>query len=129
MKRIATVFLLILFSCLMAVPSFAQAPLAEDAHSSDTDIAALYALVVGNAIKRHWKFPVSPEAPNIKATVEIFIAEDGRILSSKLLNSSDNSLFDESALHAIQETQFVAKPISERYRRLRIIFNSQEPSE
>ncbi|XXJ19820.1 energy transducer TonB [Desulfovibrio caledoniensis] len=129
MKWITTVSSLILFSCLMAVPSFAQAPIAEDTHSSDRDISAFYALVVANAIRRHWQYPVFPEDPNIKATVEITIAEDGKILSSKLLNSSDNSLFDYSVLHAIRKTEFVAKPINERYRRLRIIFNSQETSE
>ena len=62
-------------------------------------------------------------------TVEIVLDKEGKILSSKVLESSNNPEFDSSALRAIRETEYVERPRTERDKVLRINFNSQELSE
>jgi len=91
-------------------------------------LTEVYTLKVGLAIKKNWTFAVTRDV-NLRAVVEISIAEDGEILSSKIVESSDNSLFDTSTLQAVKNTEYVTKPPTERERRIWINFNSQELSE
>jgi len=108
----------------MVVSSFAQAPQSEDSPASD-----LYAVVLANAIQRNWYYPVIKEAPNLATSVDITTGEDGKILSSTIVKSSNNPEFDRSVLRAIERTEFVEKPRTERDRLIHIIFNSKESPE
>jgi colicin import membrane protein len=124
MKWIAAVFLSFALCCLVVVSSFAQMPQSEDSPASD-----LYAVVLANAIQRNWYYPVIKEAPNLATSVDMTIGEDGKILSSTIVKSSNNPEFDRSVLHAIELTEFVEKPRTERDRLIHIIFNSKESPE
>ena len=66
---------------------------------------------------------------NLLVTVEIVLEANGKIVSSRVIESSNNPEFDNSALRAIRETEYVEKPRTNRDRVLRINFNSQELSE
>jgi colicin import membrane protein len=92
-------------------------------------LSEVYALIVGTAIKKNWRFPTFSGEANFFASVEIVLEDDGKIISSKVIESSNNPEFDSSALRAIKETEYVEKPRTHRDRVLRINFNSQELSE
>jgi len=92
-------------------------------------LSEVYALIVGTAIKKNWRFPTFSGEANLFASVEIVLEGDGKIISSKVIESSNNPEFDSSALRAIKETEYVEKPRTDRDRILRINFNSQELSE
>ena len=92
-------------------------------------LSEVYALIVGAAIKKNWRYPAFAGEANLLATIEITLDEDGKILSSKVLQPSNNPEFDSSALRAIKETEYVEKPRTVRDRVIRINFNSQELAE
>lgn len=92
-------------------------------------LSEVYALIVGTSIKKNWRYPSFSGESNLLVTVEIALDKQGKILSSKVIESSNNPEFDNSALRAIKETEYVEKPRTDRDRILRINFNSQELSE
>lgn len=92
-------------------------------------LSEVYALIVGSAIKKNWRYPSFAGEANLLAVVEIVLEADGRIVSSKVLEPSGNPEFDNSTLRAIRETEYVERPRTDRDRVLRINFNSQELSE
>ena len=92
-------------------------------------LSEVYALIVGAAIKKNWRYPSFAGDTNIRATVEIELSADGRILSSKLVESSGVAEFDNSTARAVKETEFVEPPRTERDKIIRINFNSQELGE
>lgn len=92
-------------------------------------LSEVYALMVGTAIKKNWRYPSFSGESNLVVSVEIVLDADGKILSSKVVESSNNPEFDNSALRAIRETEYVEHPRTKRDRVLRINFNSQELSE
>jgi len=92
-------------------------------------LSEVYALIVGSAIKKHWRYPSFAGEANLVVSVEISLDADGKILSSKIIESSNNPEFDSSALRAIKETENVEKPRTKRDRVIHINFNSQELSE
>ena len=92
-------------------------------------LSEVYALIVGTAIKKNWRYPSFAGEANLVVTVEMVLDKDGKILSSKVIESSNNPEFDNSALRAIRETEVVERPRTDRDRVLRINFNSQELSE
>ncbi|WP_285905910.1 TonB family protein [Pseudodesulfovibrio pelocollis] len=96
---------------------------------SGSGLSEVYALIVGTAIKRNWRYPSFAGEANMVVTVEIILDGEGRILSSRVTQSSNNPEFDSSALRAIKETEIVERPRTDRDRVLRINFNSQELSE
>ncbi|WP_316900300.1 TonB family protein [Pseudodesulfovibrio indicus] len=96
---------------------------------SGSGLSEVYALIVGAAIKKNWRYPAFAGEANLLATIEITLDEDGKILSSKVLQPSNNPEFDSSALRAIKETEYVEKPRTVRDRVIRINFNSQELAE
>ena len=96
---------------------------------SGSGLSEVYALMVGTAIKENWRYPSFSGEANLVVTVEIVLDKEGKILSSKVLESSNNPEFDSSALRAIRETEYVERPRTERDKVLRINFNSQELSE
>ncbi|MUM78138.1 TonB family protein [Pseudodesulfovibrio sp. F-1] len=96
---------------------------------SGSGLSEVYALIVGSAIKKNWRYPSFAGETNMVVTVEISLDGEGRILSSRVIQSSNNPEFDSSALRAIRETESVERPRTDRDRVLRINFNSQELSE
>lgn len=97
--------------------------------TSGSGLSEVYALIVGTAIKKNWRYPSFAGEANIVASVEIVLASDGRILEYKVVAPSGNAVFDNSALQAIKQTEYVERPRTERDRVLVINFNSQELSE
>lgn len=96
---------------------------------SGSGLSEVYALIVGSAIKKNWRYPSFSGEANFLVSIEISLGDDGRILSSKVLESSGNSEFDNSALRAIRETERVERPRTPRDRVIRLNFNSQELAE
>jgi len=92
-------------------------------------LSEVYALIVGTAIKKNWRYPSFAGEANLLVTIEIVLDQEGKILSSNVLESSENPEFDSSALRAIRETENVERPRTDRDRVLRINFNSQELAE
>jgi colicin import membrane protein len=92
-------------------------------------LSEVYALIVGSAIKKHWRYPSFAGEANLIVTVEMVLDAEGKIISSKVIQSSNNPEFDSSALRAIKETEYVERPRTDRDRIIRINFNSQELSE
>lgn len=92
-------------------------------------LSEVYALIVGVAIKKNWRYPSFSGETNLLTVVELVLEADGKIISSKVLESSGNPEFDNSTLRAIKETEYVERPRTDRDRVLRINFNSQELSE
>lgn len=97
--------------------------------STGSGLSEVYALIVGQAIKENWRYPTFSGEANLVVIVEMVLDKDGKILSSKVVESSKNPEFDNSALRAIKETENVERPRTDRDRILRINFNSQELSE
>lgn len=97
--------------------------------STGSGLSEVYALIVGAAIKKNWRYPSFAGESNLLVTVEVNLDGDGKILSSKVIESSGNLEFDNSALRAIKETEYVERPRTDRDRTLRINFNSQELAE
>ena len=96
---------------------------------SGSGLSEVYALIVGSAIKKNWRYPTFAGEQNLVATVEIQLESSGRIISAKVVESSGNAELDSSTLRAIRETEVVEKPRTERDKTLLINFNSQELSE
>ena len=96
---------------------------------SGSGLSEVYSLIVGLAIKKNWRYPAFAGEGNLLVTVEIVLEANGKIVSSRVIESSNNPEFDNSALRAIRETEYVEKPRTNRDRVLRINFNSQELSE
>lgn len=96
---------------------------------SGSGLSEVYSLIVGMAIKKNWRYPTFAGEKNLMVSVEIELEPDGKVRSSRVVESSGNPEFDSSALRAIKETEYVEKPRTERDRVLRINFNSQELSE
>jgi colicin import membrane protein len=92
-------------------------------------LSEVYALIVGSAIKKHWRYPSFAGEANLIVTIEMVLDAEGKIISSKVIQSSNNPEFDSSALRAIKETEYVERPRTDRDRIIRINFNSQELSE
>ena len=92
-------------------------------------LSEVYALIVGAAIKKNWRYPSFAGEANLLVSIEIALAEDGKVLSSKVIDPSGNLEFDNSALRAIKETEYVERPRTKRDRILRINFNSQDLAE
>ncbi|MBG0789623.1 MAG: TonB family protein [Desulfovibrionaceae bacterium] len=92
-------------------------------------LSEVYALIVGSAIKKNWRYPSFAGEANLVVSIEVALDGEGTILTSKVLESSGNSEFDNSALRAIKETESVERPRTQRDRILRINFNSQELAE
>lgn len=94
--------------------------------ATGSGLSEVYALIVGQAIKKNWRYPTFSGDANLVVTVEMVLDAEGKILSSKVVESSGNPEFDSSALRAIKETEYVERPRTDRDRLLRINFNSQE---
>lgn len=97
--------------------------------ATGSGLSEVYSLIVGLAIKKNWRYPSFAGEDNLMASLEITLDEDGKIISSRILEPSGNVEFDNSTLRAIKETEYVERPRTERDRVLRINFNSQELSE
>jgi len=92
-------------------------------------LSQIYASIVGEAIKKNWRYPALAGDQNLVATAEMSLADDGTILSSRITVSSGNAKFDSSILRAIHETERVVAPQTQRDKRILINFNSQEVPE
>lgn len=63
-----------------------------------------YSSLIKNQVMENWKSP-SNINPNLKTEIEITIVPTGEITSSKIIQSSGNNVFDESAMRAISKVQ------------------------
>jgi len=84
---------------------------------------AVYTGIVEKLIKQNWRFPRSDEL-KLSATIEFQVKRDGSIQSARVIQTSGREDFDNSAMRAIQETQTLPVPPSEKL--VRLTFNSQE---
>jgi len=96
---------------------------------SGSGLSEVYAEIVGLIIKKNWRYPSFAGDENLIVTVEIVVDKDGKIISSKIFESSGNPDLDNSTLRAVRETEYVTQPSTKRDHVLRINFNSQDLTE
>ena len=89
-------------------------------------LAMVYAQMVEQIIKEHWRYPMVGGRETRTAQVEIHMDQDGLILDSVLTASSGRPDFDASALKAVAEAKELPAPPTEELRVIRINFNLQE---
>ena len=63
-----------------------------------------YSSLIKSQVMENWKSP-SNINPNLKTEIEITIVPTGEIISSTIILSSGNNVFDESAMRAISKVQ------------------------
>ncbi|WP_419788031.1 TonB family protein [Pseudodesulfovibrio sp.] len=86
----------------------------------------LYKASVMNAIRPNWNSTTFDGESNLLVKVEIAVATDGKILSSKMIKSSGNIGLDNSVLSAIQKTKYVPPPKEKGDLVIIVNFNSQD---
>ena len=114
---------------------FADALAAEEAALQDTayaNAAQSYISVISERIERNWSRP--PSARNgMECELLIRLVPTGRVINVDVVRSSGNTLFDRSAVQAVNraeqfpEVQQMAPEVFERYyRELKLIFRPQD---
>ena len=68
---------------------------------SQTDLE-IFSLMIKSQVMENWKRPTNLSS-NLKTEIQITLVPTGEILSSKIINSSGNRTFDDSALTAISK--------------------------
>ena len=66
---------------------------------SQTDLE-IFSSMIKSQVMENWKRPTNLSS-NLKTEIQITLVPTGEILSSKIINSSGNRAFDDSALNAI----------------------------
>ncbi|GAB6886516.1 hypothetical protein JCM13304A_00140 [Desulfothermus okinawensis JCM 13304] len=83
------------------------------------DTVEKYKAIAEIKIKDNWRYPV--KQPNLSAEVEIEVDKNGNILKTRFIKSSGNSIFDNSVLRAIKETEKLDAPPVTFMRKNKII--------
>ena len=68
---------------------------------SQTDLE-IFSSMIKSQVMENWKRPLN-QSSNLKTEIQITLVPTGEILSSKIINSSGNRAFDDSALTAISK--------------------------
>jgi colicin import membrane protein len=68
---------------------------------SQTDLE-IFSSIIKSQVMENWKRPTNLSS-NLKTEIQITLVPTGEILSSKIINSSGNRAFDDSALTAISK--------------------------
>ena len=68
---------------------------------SQTDLE-IFSSMIKSQVMENWKRPINLSS-NLKTEIQITLVPTGEILSSKIINSSGNRAFDDSALTAISK--------------------------
>jgi len=71
-----------------------------------------YAETVHDQIKRHWNLPQWMANANMSATVRVFIDSRGGLIKKEMIRSSNNSVFDQSVMAAIDASVPLPRPPS-----------------
>ena len=96
------------------------------AGAARTGLAEVFAAIVGQTIKKNWRWPDYAADRNLEAVVEIELDAAGTIMESRLVEPSGRADFDESCLRAVRETRAVPPPPAKSVFIVAIHFNSQE---
>jgi len=87
----------------MSSTSATPVPRSSSLNIKQLDIAFIeYYNSVGRMIRSEWVFPVGA-APGLQAIVSIKIAPDGEVLALRVERASGNTLFDQSAIKAVEK--------------------------
>ncbi len=96
------------------------------AGGTGTGLMSVYGDIVKQIIKKNWRFPAFGTETNVAVTLEIKIDPQGKILGSKVVTPSGNSVFDNSAMNAVAQTEALPPPRVKTLDTLRITFNLQD---
>jgi colicin import membrane protein len=96
------------------------------AGGTGTGLMSVYGDIVKQIIKKNWRYPAFGTETNVAVTLEIRIDPQGKILGSKVVTPSGNSVFDNSAMNAVAQTETLPPPRVKTLDTLRITFNLQE---
>lgn len=96
------------------------------AGGTGTGLMSVYGDIVKQLIKKNWRYAAFGTENNIAVQLEINIDPQGKITGSRVLTSSGNAMFDNSALSAVAQTQQLPPPRTKSLDTLRITFNLQE---
>jgi colicin import membrane protein len=86
----------------------------------------VYAQIVEQRIKSHWRFPRLGIQKNLQAVVEVKIDAQGKIIDTSLVSGSGRSDFDNSVLRAVEETGELSVPPGKEIKSIKFTFNLQE---
>lgn len=81
-----------------------------DGSSAASALANMYGERVRDAIQREWRLISDQGIGGLKAVVEVQIRKTGEIINIKVVKTSGNSVFDESAVRAVQRAALPAVP-------------------
>ena len=94
--------------------------------SPGSEAMRIYARIVEQRIKSHWRFPRIGIQENLQAVVEVKIDAEGKIIEKKLVSSSGRNDFDNSVLRAVDETGALSTPPGKDIQTIKFTFNLQE---
>lgn len=94
--------------------------------SGASEALQLYARIVEQRIKSHWRFPRIGTEENLQAVVEVKIDAQGNIIETNLVSGSGRNDFDNSVLRAVEETEGLSAPPGKEINSIKFTFNLQE---
>ncbi|MCE5336479.1 MAG: cell envelope integrity protein TolA [Desulfobacteraceae bacterium] len=81
-----------------------------DGSSAASALANMYGERVREAIQREWRLIDDQGVGGLKAVVEVQIRKTGEIINIQVVKTSGNSVFDQSAVRAVQRASLPAVP-------------------
>ena len=97
--------------------------------ASQTDLE-IFSSMIKSQVMENWKRPTNLSS-NLKTEIQITLVPTGEILSSKIINSSGNRAFDDSALTAISRLKsfdglnMQMKLFDQHFRKFILIFSPE----
>ena len=71
-----------------------------------------YIQALPDKVRPNWKLPTYLIEKNLRCRIRIFIASDGKVVKTEILESSGDEEYDQKALSAIKQSSPLPKPSS-----------------
>jgi TonB family protein len=110
---------------LLAAADRAAAEKAAAATAAAPRSVSVYESIVEREIKKNWRLS-NTAGLKLVTVLEVRIGSDGRIENCRVIQSSERSDFDASAMQAVRETRNLPSPPNPRLSLIQLNFNSQE---
>lgn len=115
-----------IFSASGTGPGGAGGGKGRGAGGTGTGLMSVYGDIVKQIIKKNWRYAAMGTETNMAVLVEINIEPSGKITAARVVKSSGNAGFDNSAMSAVAQTQTLPPPRTKSLDTLRITFNLQD---
>lgn len=101
-----------------------------EGNEESNKMANIYVTEITGIIKLHWRIPRYMKDQNLVAELEIKIDKEGRLVTKKIIKSSQNLMFDNKVLNAIQNATPFPKPPENAWKLIKdgivFVLNSNE---